>query len=279
MPGYAAADGEEPVILPKFEVQWNDNPDDEKAHRRWAAETPKRFLAAPIAVGTIDQALLGILKVRHAHMRYALLARSLLVVDEVHASDVYMTALLERLLKAHLGNGGHALLLSATLGSSARTRYLALGRSVASATLPSFDEAGNTAYPALSDGNGLRPMARTGYAKHVQWSLHDCMDHPAVIAAMAIEAAATGAKVLVVRNTVPTAIAVLREIESQPGGKDKLSPSTVWPPCTTAASAARTAPSSMPPSRPRWAYSAGAVPASSSVPRLWSRASTSMPIC
>ncbi len=172
LPGYAAADGEEPVILPKFEVQWNDNPDDEKAHRRWAAEAPKRFLAAPIAVGTIDQALLGILKVRHAHMRYALLARSLLVVDEVHASDVYMTALLERLLEAHLGNGGHALLLSATLGSSARTRYLALGRSVA-ATLPSFDEAGNTAYPALSDGNGLRPMARTGFAKHVQWSLHD----------------------------------------------------------------------------------------------------------
>jgi len=127
LPGYSAADGEQPVMLPDFKVQWNDNPNDEAAQRRWAAEAPKRFLAAPVAVGTIDQALLGILKVKHAHMRAALLARSLLVVDEVHASDAYMTVLMEQLLKAHLGNGGHALLLSATLGSNARTRYLRLG--------------------------------------------------------------------------------------------------------------------------------------------------------
>jgi len=124
LPGYAAADGQEPKALPDFEVQWPDDPDDLTAHRRWSAESPKRFLAAPVAVGTIDQALFGALQVRHAHLRHALLARSLLVVDEVHASDAYMTALLERLLRAHLGCGGSALLLSATLGASARDRLL-----------------------------------------------------------------------------------------------------------------------------------------------------------
>ena len=38
----------------------------------------------PRAVGTVDQAMMGALKVRHAHMRAACLARNLLVVDEVH---------------------------------------------------------------------------------------------------------------------------------------------------------------------------------------------------
>lgn len=214
LPGYSAADGEEPVMLPDFKVQWNDEPDDNEALRRWAAEAPKRFLAAPVAVGTIDQVLLGILKVKHAHMRTALLARSLLVVDEVHASDAYMTALLEKLLKAHLGNGGHALLLSATLGSSARSRYIALGDS--SVQPPSFNEAADTPYPAISDYHGLSSIAPTGRSKDVHWSLRDCIDAPEVITHLAIEAARTGAKVLVVRNTVAAATALLRALESRP---------------------------------------------------------------
>lgn len=220
LPGYSAADGEEPKMLPDFKVQWNDDPGDDEALRRWAAEAPKRFLAAPIAVGTVDQVLLGILKVRHAHMRYALLARSLLVVDEVHASDAYMTALLEKLLKAHLGNGGHALLLSATLGSSARSRYLALEKS--GVQLPSFNEAADTPYPAISDRHGLRAMASTGRSKDVQWSLRDCIDDPEMIADLAIEAARTGAKVLVVRNTVAAATALFRALESHPEASDWL---------------------------------------------------------
>ena len=69
----------------------------EAALSRWAAEHPKRYAAASFAVGTIDQALLGALQVRHAHLRAACLVRHLLVIDEVHASDAYMTALVERL--------------------------------------------------------------------------------------------------------------------------------------------------------------------------------------
>jgi CRISPR-associated endonuclease/helicase Cas3 len=100
--GYESADGQSVQKLPGFEVLWADTPDDQKAHTRWAAESSKRFLAAPLAIGTIDQALLGALQVRHAHMRHSLLSRSLLVVDEVHASDAYMATLLAHLLKAHL---------------------------------------------------------------------------------------------------------------------------------------------------------------------------------
>lgn len=220
LPGYSAADGEEPLMLPDFKVQWNDDPGDDEAMRRWAAEAPKRFLAAPIAVGTIDQALLGILKTKHAHMRLALLSRCLLVVDEVHASDAYMTALLEKLLKAHLVNGGHALLLSATLGSSARSRYLDLGK--VAIQPPPFNKAADIPYPTISDRYALREMAPTGRNKAVHWTLCDSIDDPESIADLAVKAARTGAKVLVVRNTVAAAVGLFRAIEARPEAKNWL---------------------------------------------------------
>jgi CRISPR-associated endonuclease/helicase Cas3 len=210
--GYESADGHEiQAKLPDFEVLWADHPDEQKAHTRWAAESSKRYLAAPLAVGTIDQALLGALQVRHAHMRHSLLSRSLLVVDEVHASDAYMATLLAHLLKAHLNAGGHALLLSATLGSSARYRYQRLVAPKAS--LPTLQQAIDLPYPALTNGAAIDGLTGTGRSKRVHWQVKDCIDNPDAIAAFAIDAAKQGAKVLVIRNTVPTALATFRAIE------------------------------------------------------------------
>jgi CRISPR-associated endonuclease/helicase Cas3 len=216
LPGYEAADDQEKISLPDFKVQWPDHPADEKAHQRWVAESPKRFLAATIAVGTIDQALLGALKVRHAHMRHALLARSLLVVDEVHASDAYMTVLLEKLLQAHLKTGGQAMLLSATLGSSARTRYLNIGHSKKQVP-PSMVDACAASYPAVSSRNAscihLQPVAGNPQHKTVYWATMDAIEDPMRIATLAAQAASQGARVLVVRNTVPAAVAALKALE------------------------------------------------------------------
>jgi len=50
-----------------------------------------------------------------ASLRGSVLLRSLVVVDEVHASDPYMRTLLVKALQRHLAAGGHAMLLSATL--------------------------------------------------------------------------------------------------------------------------------------------------------------------
>jgi len=215
LPGYEAADDQMKISLPDFKVLWPDKPDDAKAHQRWVAESPKRFLAATIAVGTIDQALLGALKVRHAHMRHALLARSMLVVDEVHASDAYMTVLLEKLLAAHVQAGGQTMLLSATLGAAARTRYLSIGHK--KLVQPSLAEACAIAYPAISTrtASGFAITASGGHPQHktVHWATLDAMDDPLRIATLAAEAAAQGARVLVVRNTVPAAVATLKALE------------------------------------------------------------------
>ena len=88
VPGYIRADAVEGRALPAFDVQWDDNPRETVRRSRWAAEAPKRYLAGTVVVGTIDQALLGAITTKHAHMRSSCLLRHLLVVDEVHASEL-----------------------------------------------------------------------------------------------------------------------------------------------------------------------------------------------
>jgi CRISPR-associated endonuclease/helicase Cas3 len=131
--------------LPDFSVQWSDAETADRRSRRWAAEQPKRYAATSFAVGTIDQALLGTLAVRHAHLRAACLVRHLLVIDEVHSSDVYVTTLTERLLALFRAAGGHALLMSATVGAGTRARLVTqVKRS------PAFADAVAAAYPRIT---------------------------------------------------------------------------------------------------------------------------------
>lgn len=225
LPGYTAVDGHGYEALPGFRVLWDDEAQGGEADRRWAAESPKRYLAAPIAVGTVDQALLGALRIKHAHLRQAMLARSLLVIDEVHASDAYMTRLTENLLRAHVACGGQALLLSATLGAVARTRYLSVCAhdAIPQDSPPTLAAAQVLAYPAISHygPGGPRLCEVEGHArqKTVHWQTLDCIDAPERIAALAVTAAAQGARVLVVRNTVPAAIATLRAVEALSGAQ------------------------------------------------------------
>lgn len=80
----------------------------------------KRGLLTPFGVGTVDQALLAVLHTRHVFVRLFGLAHKTVIVDEVHAYDAYMSALLERLLSWLAALGSPVLLLSATLPSKRR---------------------------------------------------------------------------------------------------------------------------------------------------------------
>lgn len=213
VPGNVRADDARIRLLPEFSVQWDDEADLAARRARWAAERPKRFLAGTIAVGTIDQALLGTVCVRHAHLRAFSLLRSLLVVDEVHASDAYMERLLVSLLQLHDAAGGEALLLSATLGAGARERLL---RCDPRARTPPPEEAIETPYPAVSERVEGRVVTTRADSRHRDKRVAVAVDHrigdPAAVAAMALDAARRGAKVLVVRNTVRDAVATVRAL-------------------------------------------------------------------
>lgn len=90
----------------------------------WFADSRKKALLADIGVGTVDQALLAVLYSRHQSLRLLGLARKVLIVDEVHACDAYMSRLLEVLLTFHARAGGSAILLSATLPGKTRQRFV-----------------------------------------------------------------------------------------------------------------------------------------------------------
>ena len=219
VPGYLVVGDTEGRRVGHFEVYWEDEPDEETRVARWSAESARKFLSAASAVGTIDQVLLSGLKVKWAHFRAAALARSLLVVDEVHANDAYMTEILRTVLRGHLDLGGHALLMSATLGAVARTRLAT--RQARTALMPPA-EAEAVPYPALTlveygGAPTTLEISGTQSQKQVSMSLESILGDPVEIAVRAIEAARNGAKVLVIRNTVSSVQDVFNAVMERGG--------------------------------------------------------------
>ncbi len=218
VPGYLKSGEAEGQALPDFKVRWDDEDGNGEPRRlaRWAAERANRFLAATIAVGTADQAMLAGLQVKHAHLRAAALSRVLLVIDEVHASDPYMTEIQAALLTRHLAQGGHAMLMSATLGSAARARW----RDGRRAAPPALAESIATPYPAIwgqsgpplavAESDGPEAQKRVAVTLAPSWSAAEA-------AKAAIPAATQGARVLVIRNTVTAAMETVAAIRESGG--------------------------------------------------------------
>lgn len=115
----------------------------------WLADDRRRALLADVGIGTIDQALLAILKARFSALRLWGLSSKILIVDEAHeiSADAYMATALETLLHAHAAQGGSAILLTATLPIAARLR---LTRAFAKGAGQAWPDDLDPAYPALS---------------------------------------------------------------------------------------------------------------------------------
>lgn len=219
VPGYLRANGKDAEgRLAGFDVLW---PDDEAAGNRplyWAAENSKRYFAGSAVAGTIDQFLLSALQVKHSHMRAALALRALIVVDEVHASDAYMTTLLHEALGRHVKAGGHALLMSATLTGQARAKLLTAGaprqQALARRAVLSAPDA---PYPCVASLDAVQPCKGADRRKLVRVQLKGAMRDPGAVARLALDAVAQGARVLVLRNTVRQALATQQAIEAKLG--------------------------------------------------------------
>ena len=216
VPGYLRAIGHEgEKALTDFEVLWSDvAPQDRPLY--WAAEHSKRYFAAGCATATIDQFLLSVLQSKHAHLRGTVLLRSLVVVDEVHASDTSMTALLQAALDRHVKAGGHGLLMSATLTGEARARLLLAGQSTAQALRRRADLAvADAPYPCVSDIRQQLSCKLAAPARRVKRSVLPLMRDPAAVAEIVATAVAAGARVLVLRATVAQAVATQLAIEAR----------------------------------------------------------------
>jgi len=86
---------------------------------KWFSSGKRRMLA-PFGVGTVDQSLAAILQSRYFFMRLLGLANKVIIFDEVHAYDVYMSDLFCHLLRWLSFLGCSVVVLSATLPASKR---------------------------------------------------------------------------------------------------------------------------------------------------------------
>lgn len=84
----------------------------------------KRGLLAPFAVGTVDQALMAAMNVKHGFVRAFGLAGKVVILDEVHTYDAYTGTLLDALVALLRELHCTVIILSATLNTSRRQELL-----------------------------------------------------------------------------------------------------------------------------------------------------------
>lgn len=97
----------------------NSASEDARTGRDWFCSA-KRALIAPFGVGTIDQALLGIVAAKHFFVRHFALAGKVVILDEVHSYDLYTGTLIDKLITTLEGLGCTVIVLSATLTGKRR---------------------------------------------------------------------------------------------------------------------------------------------------------------
>jgi CRISPR-associated endonuclease/helicase Cas3 len=134
----------------------------------------KRGLLAPYGIGTIDQVLLADLASRHVFVRLFGLTDKAVVLDEVHAYDIYMTSLMEGLIEWLGALGTSVILLSATLP---RTRREALVRAYLKGRGTQAQEVPFAPYPRVTWGNDtgtrcvrVQPTTQNGRHVRLEWA-------------------------------------------------------------------------------------------------------------
>lgn len=199
-----------PRASPGGESESRENP--------WAAQywfaSARRALLAPFGVGTVDQALLGVVAARHFFVRLFGLAGKVVVLDEVHSYDLYTGTLLDLLIEQLLQLRCTVIVLSATLTRQRREQLLKVGQQALSLPATSAQDftspdPADDPYPLLTgvtaaEGRIQSAVVLTPAPHHrVRLRCEEILFEEA--AAECVRRAETGRVVLWVRNTVDAA--------------------------------------------------------------------------
>ncbi len=168
----------------------------------------KRKILAPFAVGTIDQALMAVMNVRHGFVRTFGLAGKVVILDEVHSYDAYTGTILDDLVKTLRELSCTVIILSATLTQERRIKLL---------NLPVNAEVLAIAkdYPLISAAPchaKLQELTVAPLDNH-DVAIHCCQADSEAIEE-ALERAEQGQQVLWIENTVAEAQAIFGKLAS-----------------------------------------------------------------
>lgn len=177
----------------------------------------KRLLLSPHVVGTIDNLLIAGARVPHVALHHLAFAQKVVILDEVHAVDIYMSQFLERCLNWLGVSRTPVVLLSATLPDSLRHRLIGayLGQTVSV----------KGGYPQITTATSsgitvFNPAATASKTIHLQildepgLAASDTTDADDSITGLLDDRLRDGGCALVIRNTVGRAQSLYTRLKS-----------------------------------------------------------------
>lgn len=170
--------------------------------------------------GTIDQVLFGSLRSRHLALRHLALAGKVVVIDEVHAYDTYMSVYLERVLEWLAAYRVPVVLLSATL-PAARRRALAAAYAGGEEAVGGLSDDAYPRVTAVAPTGAMRtacPPAARGRRTDIR--LEALSDDLTELARQIETELVEGGCALVVRNTVDRVLETAERLRERFGAEN-----------------------------------------------------------
>ena len=209
-----------PSLRPAWKESRNTSGDETpreqvEAARKWFASV-RRGLLAPFAVGTVDQALLGVVAAKWFFLRQFALAGKVVVLDEVHSYDLYTGTLIQHLVQRLRELQATPVILSATLTAKQRASLLGEAAPATATDVP---------YPAITVKTSESPSVVLRVEAHKSTKTIQIVptvvpdfDHVTIVASQAAKLAAEGRNVVWIRNTVRHAQEAYRMVNGERQG-------------------------------------------------------------
>lgn len=177
-------------------------------------DTTKRGILAPFAVGTVDQALMAVMNVKHGFVRTFGLAGKVVILDEVHSYDTYTGTILNKLVLCLRKIGCTVIILSATLTEAQKRKLLALEDNVNL----------SDKYPLITSlsGSDTKPIEITSKSERKQTVeiVHkNNKSEVCEVIDIVLEKAEQGEQVLWIENTVADAQNIYLQLSSRVDSK------------------------------------------------------------
>ena len=182
---------------------------------------PKRALLSNFVVATVDQVLMMALQMRHSMLRHIGLAGKVIVIDEVHSYDLYMSSYLQKALQWLARYDVSVVLLSATLPQD---KKLDLVKAYGGQLFDEFPDALSASYPLLTvvDRRGIQEIEVPSRPTDLDATIKVIPDALDDLTGLIRDLIADGGCLLVICNTVRRAQEAYRILADQYPGEVEL---------------------------------------------------------